>query len=86
MKIETNQNVAEGGSSLTAPGLMVVLPGKPLYVYVANQKAKQVSLPIFMIVAPTCNAPRASYTRVMTGHARWKARVRPRRKATQLAT
>lgn len=36
---------------------MDILPGKPVYVYIANLTAKSVNLPKCMIVATAYNAP-----------------------------
>lgn len=62
MKIKTHYNVVERQPSMTPGGLLNILPGKPLYVYMTNLAARPINLPKFKIVTfmsngPTCNVP-----------------------------
>lgn len=57
MRIENHWRIVEHRCSKTAQGLMDLLHGKPLYVFIANLPAKLVNLTKFMIIATVPNAP-----------------------------
>lgn len=53
---ETHHIVFEHRYSMTAQGLIDILPGMPFYLFVANLTANRVNVPKFMIVALAFNA------------------------------
>lgn len=57
MKLETHCNVVERGGSMTARGLIGILPGKPLYGNILNMTAEPMKLRKFMLVEHVSNAP-----------------------------
>lgn len=69
MTIETYRNVVERQYFMPARDLMDILPGKALYVYIANLTAMPVNLPKFMIWYQRLMACRASYTQATRIHA-----------------
>lgn len=49
MTSESSRNIVERQCSMTTPGLIDILPGKPYYVYIADVTAKSDILPKFEI-------------------------------------
>lgn len=54
MTLNTHDNVR---CSVTARCVVKIIPGNPLYVYIANLNAKLFILPSFMVVVSVSNAP-----------------------------
>lgn len=84
MKIEAHHNIVEHRWSMTAQGLMDILPGNQIYFYIANLTAREPSLPKVMIVAHVSKPEHASSMQEMMSAPGRQKSARYRRNATNL--